>query len=311
MKRIAVLFLACGAWITAPAQPDEYMTLDEMVQEADAWAQENLDERALQALNSVDREQVRKVLLDLQRRFEAEKVLDLAGLKDVVQAVIPSLRAYEETAPYADWISAQLDYLEVADELRAQIPPPKIEPGKPLPPLPQPSVKAEREIWITKLSQEPWPPKAKELTPKLKPLFEAQKVPGELVWLAEVESGFNESARSPVGAVGLFQLMPATAKQQGLRTWPLDQRRDPEKSAVAAAQYLNSLHKRFQDWRLALAAYNAGEGKVSKLLKGQKARSFDEIAPRLPAETQMYVPRFEAVLLKREGLKISDLRRAG
>jgi membrane-bound lytic murein transglycosylase D len=311
MKRFLIICFVFGSSLITPAQPDEYLSLEEMVQEADAWARENLDDEALAVLNAVDREQVRKVLLDLQSRFEAENVWDLAGLKEIAKPVIPLLKAYEETAPYADWLSAQLDYLEVADELKSQTPPPKSEPGKPPPPLPQPTTKAEREIWITKLSHQPWPPKAKEQVPRLKPLFEAQKIPGELVWIAEVESGFNEKARSPVGAVGMFQLMPATAKQLGLRTWPLDQRRDPEKSAVAAAQYLNSLHKRFQDWRLALAAYNAGEGRVSKLLKGPQARSYDDIASRLPAETQMYVPRIEAVLLKREGRKISELRKAG
>ncbi len=311
MKSLLAISLVVGICATAVAQPDEYMSLDEMVQEADAWARENLDDDTLRALSAVDREQVRRVLQDLQRRFEGDKVLDLAGLRDAVKAVIPVLNRYEETAPYAAWLTSRLDTLEVADELRAKIPPPRIEPGKPPPALPQPTAKAERAIWITKLSHQPWPPGAKDNVTKLKPLFEAQKIPGELVWIAEVESGFDARARSPAGAVGMFQLMPATAKQQGLRTWPLDQRRDPEKSAVAAAQYLNSLHKRFQDWRLALAAYNAGEGTVSKLLKARQTRDYDVIASRLPAETQMYVPRVEAVLLKREGLKLTDLRRAG
>ena len=144
---------------------------------------------------------------------------------------------------------------------------------------------------------------------RLKPIFSAQKVPSELVWIAAVESSFDPRARSPVGAAGLFQLMPATAKQYGLRTtWPFDQRVRPEESARAAAQYLATLHKRFGDWRLALAAYNAGEGTVQNLLKRRKARTYDEIASGLPAETQLYVPKVEAVLLKREGAKLSELR---
>src|SRR5437867_12464802 len=101
--------------------------------------------------------------------------------------------------------------------------------------------------------------------------------------------------------------MPATAKRYGLRTWPIDQRLKPEPSARAAAQYLQYLHGQFKDWRLALAAYNAGEGTVEKLLKGQKARTFDAIATRLPAETQMYVPRVEATILKREGVGLEKL----
>ena len=82
----------------------------------------------------------------------------------------------------------------------------------------------------------------------------------------------------------------------------------PEESARAAAQYIHYLHGEFKDWRLALAAYNAGEGTVHKLLKQQKARTFDAIATRLPAETQMYVPRIEATLARREGVTLNQLR---
>ncbi len=133
-------------------------------------------------------------------------------------------------------------------------------------------------------------------------------MPPELVWLAEVESSFDRRARSPAGAAGLFQLMPATARRYGLRTWPVDHRLRPEESARAVAQYLADLHRQFKDWRLALAAYNAGEGTVQELLDQRKARTFDAIATRLPAETQMYVPRVEATLARREGVKLGQLR---
>jgi membrane-bound lytic murein transglycosylase D len=101
--------------------------------------------------------------------------------------------------------------------------------------------------------------------------------------------------------------MPATAKRFGLSLWPRDQRYQPEPSATASAQYLKYLHDRFNDWRLTLAAYNAGEGTVQKLLDRYKMRSYDDIAEHLPAETQMYVPRVEAVLLQREGEKLEQL----
>ena len=103
--------------------------------------------------------------------------------------------------------------------------------------------------------------------------------------------------------------MPDTAKRYGLRTaWPWDQRLNPEPSARAAAQYLHFLHNHFKDWRLALAAYNAGEGTIQELLTRSKAHSYDAIATRLPAETQLYVPKVEATLLRREGLKLAQLR---
>ena len=133
-------------------------------------------------------------------------------------------------------------------------------------------------------------------------------MPPEQVWIAEVESSFDPRVRSPAGAAGLFQLMPATAQRYGLHTaWPWDQRLAPEPSARAAAHYLRDLHGEFKDWRLALAAYNAGEGTVQTLLQRRKVHSFDAIATGLPAETQMYVPRVEATLLRREGLKLAAL----
>ena len=101
--------------------------------------------------------------------------------------------------------------------------------------------------------------------------------------------------------------MPATAKRFGLSLWPRDQRFQTEPSATAAAQYLRYLFGRFQDWRLALAAYNAGEGAVQNLLDRYQTRSYDDIAGHLPAETQMYVPRVEAILLQREGAQLEEL----
>jgi membrane-bound lytic murein transglycosylase D len=204
-----------------------------------------------------------------------------------------------------------MDYLETADEFRLLIPPPKVEPGRPpAPPTPtpaNPTPPKEREIWIRKLSDRPWPAESKAYVARLKPVFTEQKIPAELVWIAEVESSFDPRARSPAGATGLFQLMPATAKHYGLSTWPLDQRLKPEASARAAAGYLGHLHGQFKDWRLALAAYNAGEGNVQTLLKRHKAKTYDAIAIHLPAETQLYVPKVEATLLRREGIRLSDL----
>ena len=105
----------------------------------------------------------------------------------------------------------------------------------------------------------------------------------------------------------MYQMMPATAKRFNLSSRPSDERLNPDKNARAAAQYLRLLHKRFGDWRLALAAYNCGENRVESLLKASKIKSYDAIASRLPAETQMYVPKVEATLLRREGIKLTDL----
>jgi membrane-bound lytic murein transglycosylase D len=277
------------------------------MQSAQEWANDNLDENVLQVLQNTDQEKVRQFFDSLQKDLQGEYVIDLAQLRDTAKTILPILESYEETAPYAAWLKTRMDYLETAEELRLRIPPPKTGPGVPPAPPFKPAPELVREIWIKKISTRPLPNEAKPYVSTLKPIFSQQKVPSQLVWVAEVESSFNPDARSPVGAAGLFQLMPDTAKRFGLRTWPLDQRLDPAPSARAAATYLGLLHEKFKDWRLALAAYNAGEGTVQNLLKRHKATSYDAIASHLPAETQMFVPKVEATLQKREGMTLSEL----
>jgi membrane-bound lytic murein transglycosylase D len=162
-------------------------------------------------------------------------------------------------------------------------------------------------LWRRKLQNRPAPANAASLVPKLKSVFIAEGVPAEMVWLAEVESSMNPQARSPVGAVGLFQFMPATAERFGVKVKPTDERVIPEKSARAAARYLTFLHGRFQSWPFALAAYNAGEGRVSRTLKQHNASTFEEISGHLPTETRMYVPKVLATVSLRENVDAATL----
>src|SRR5258706_8227202 len=264
-----VLVLLCYS-LRAFAQ-DDAMTLDDLMRSADQWARENLDEDALRVLQNVDQEQVKLLFKEIEKQLHGEYVIDLATLKDTARIVLPVLERYEETLPYALWLKTRLDYLDVAGQFRLTIPPPKVTPGQPPKPAPNPGPQIEREIWIKKLVERPLPKNAKPFVSHLKPIFASRKAPPELVWIAEVESSFDPRARSPQGAAGLFQLMPATAKRYGLRVRPFDQRLKPDESARAAAQYLEYLHRHFKDWRLALAAYNAVEGAVEKLLVRHKA----------------------------------------
>jgi membrane-bound lytic murein transglycosylase D len=174
--------------------------------------------------------------------------------------------------------------------------------------LAAPSAKMQRAFWTQRMAKRPWPPQARGIVPKLKAVFVSERMPPELVWVAEVESSFKPDARSPAGAAGMFQLMPQTARDEQLSLWPWDERLQPEKSARAAAKYLRTLHNHYGNWELALAAYNTGEGRVDKLLKEKNARTFDAIARYLPAETQMYVPRVAATILKREGIDLQTLK---
>jgi membrane-bound lytic murein transglycosylase D len=307
MKEVrCILALLLAGAIFARAE-DKTVTLPELMQDAQQWAQENLDTNVLNALPKVDDPAVQQFLRDVQQRFQGDYVVDLAALRQTAQTVLPLLESREETRPDAAWLAAQMDYLDVADEIRVTIPAPKAQPNQPPPPRTNPPPQMEREIWIRKISGRPWSTAAKEYVPRLKPIFVAQKIPPELVWVAEVESSFDRRAESPAGAAGLFQLMPDTARRLGLALWPRDQRFQTEPSATASAKYLKYLYDRFQDWRLALAAYNAGEGAVRKLLDRYKTHSYDGIAGHLPAETQMYVPRVEAIVLQREGVKLEEL----
>jgi len=300
--KVGILGLFLAGSLLARADGDQF-TLPELVQ----WAQQNLDTNVLNALSEVDERTVQQFFREVQQRFQGDYVVDMAALRQTAQVVLPLLESREETQPYAAWLKARMDYLEVADEIRLTIPPPT-SPTNQLPQsVPNPPPQKERELWGKKVSVRPWPARAKEYVPALKLIFAAQKIPPELVWVAEVESGFDRRALSPAGAAGLFQLMPDTAKRFGLSLWPRDQRYQAEPSATASARYLKYLYNRFHDWRLTLAAYNVGEGTVQKLLNRHKTASYDAIAEHLPAETQMYVPRVEATLRQREGANLERL----
>ena len=301
---LSTLFLASlGGAVRAQEPPPE---ADELLQSAQDWLEESLDDGVLRVLSQVDQERVRGFFGDLQRRLAGTSVYDLGALKETASQLLPLLEQFDETRPYGAWLQAHLDYLEAAEQLRREVKPPAPK-REPPGPLPRPSPQMQRAVWTRQLEKRALPAFARDYVPRLKPIFAAEKVPSELVWLAEVESSFNPEARSPAGAAGLFQLTKPTAKGLGLSTWLPDERLDPEKSARATARHLRRLHGRYGDWRLVLAAYNAGEGCVDGLLKGARTRSFDAISSRLPAETQMYVPKCEATLRQREGRALGDL----
>lgn len=125
-------------------------------------------------------------------------------------------------------------------------------------------------------------------------------LPVELALLPVIESSYDAMAVSPAAAAGIWQLMPQTARAQGLRVdWLRDERHDPLAATEAALDFLAGLHRRLGDWHLALAAYNCGEGCVGRALARARAEgrgaSFEAAAPFLPLETQAYVPRFLAL----------------
>ena len=141
--------------------------------------------------------------------------------------------------------------------------------------------------------------RAARLLPLIDAILKEQGLPPELAALPLVESAFETQAVSPAGAAGLWQLMPVTARRFGLTVGAAcDERFDPRKATEAAARYLRWLHDHFQDWPLALAAYNCGEGAMASFLRQCGARSLGELSVAgrgiVPQETLCFVPKFVA-----------------
>ncbi len=136
--------------------------------------------------------------------------------------------------------------------------------------------------------------------PFLKPILKNAKAPEDLVYLAMIESGFNNNARSNARAVGAWQFISATGRRYGLDVnWWVDERRDVEKSTIAAVQYLKDLNAMYGSWYLAWASYNAGESKIGRAIKKYKTNDFWGLCKGsyLKPETKNYVPKLIAAAI--------------
>ena len=134
------------------------------------------------------------------------------------------------------------------------------------------------------------------------PIFETyldkHDLPLELKYIPIIESSLNPNAKSPAGAIGLWQFMYPTAKEHGLRVNSyLDERKDIYKSTEAACEYFRKSYKVFNNWELAIASYNAGRRNVTKSMRRSGGKlNYWEIRPFLPKETQNYIPAFIAAI---------------
>jgi hypothetical protein len=143
-----------------------------------------------------------------------------------------------------------------------------------------------------------------EYLPALRAIMMATGLPEQLALLPAIESGFRANARGRFGDVGLWQLRRPAARRFGLTvTRRRDDRLHPEHATRAAARYLDFLYGRYGDWPLALAAYNAGEGRVDRAMAAAGYDSFWELADEgwLPATCRDYVPRFLALIRVTQG----------
>jgi len=149
--------------------------------------------------------------------------------------------------------------------------------------------------------------RAGRYAPVLSKIMADNGLPRDLIYLAMAESGFTNHARSWAKAVGPWQFMPYTGKKFGLNIdWYVDERRDPLKASIAAANYLKTLHGLFGSWELAAAGYNAGEGKIGRAIRMYKTKDFWQMSKGryLRPETKNYVPKIMALAIIGKNLDV-------
>ena len=153
------------------------------------------------------------------------------------------------------------------------------------------------EIWLDRLEV---------YGPMISQILDECNLPPELLYLAMIESGLNPKAYSKAAANGMWQFIYSTGKLYGLeRTWYLDERRDPEKATRAACAYITNLYAEFDNWYLALAGYNSGEGRIRRATRLHQTIDFWQLHS-LPRETRNYIPYFLAATIIAKHLKIMD-----
>lgn len=145
-----------------------------------------------------------------------------------------------------------------------------------------------------------WLRRSRLYVPIIREILRENNMPEDLVYLAMIESGFNPKAYSSAKASGPWQFIYSTGGRYGLEVdyW-VDERRDPEKSTIAAAKYLKNLFDQFGCWYLAAASYNAGEGRIGRLIQKHNTNDFWELHKynTLPKETREYIPQLIAAAI--------------
>jgi membrane-bound lytic murein transglycosylase D len=249
-----------------------------------AWAQRQVGDfpAAIETAHGARDDADAILALDLSAPLRME----LSGLRDRLNGLADAARADQQAAIAAAAEGNEADHsvlnAPAEYEIEAQMNP-------------------EVERWITyytttgRATFERWWKRSGLYMDLFQTTLRREGVPPDLAHLVFVESGFNVHARSYAAAVGPWQFLRSTGRLFGLTVnkW-IDERRDPEKSTVAAARYLKHLYTIFGDWPLALASYNAGEGRMLRSIKQQGTTNYWDL--HLPRQTEDYVPQFMAVL---------------
>ena len=162
------------------------------------------------------------------------------------------------------------------------------------------------EKWIAyftgsgKKHYQKWLERGGRYTPMMQEKLKRAGLPEDLIYLSMIESGFSTYAHSSASAVGLWQFIKTTGSENGLRIdWWVDERRNPEKATDAAIRFLSYLHRKFDNWYLAWAAYNGGPGRVGRAITKYDERDFWTLVDKnaFPAETDNYVPKIIAAAI--------------
>jgi soluble lytic murein transglycosylase-like protein len=220
----------------------------------------------------------------------------LSAAAAFAQATSPAMSIDEQFVAYHDALSGAANRLlsSSAQPLRAD----RALPADTEPKMPR--LRASDEWPVA--AETAVPPAAahkrlEQLRPLLEPVLREERVPAEVMAVALVESGGRQDAFSPKGALGLWQLMPQTARRYGLTVWSSkDERLDLLKATRAAARYLRDLYVQFGDWTLAFAAYNAGEHTVQRAIERVGSNDFLRLGAALPLETRRFVPAVAAAM---------------
>jgi membrane-bound lytic murein transglycosylase D len=294
-NRIGLLYLLCSSILISCASPP---IAEKKAEPNKAVAQKNNVDPAFPS------ESVREAYLRLKKRDLSEQEIkkEVEESSKIVKNKSKSMIEGAATIGISGQITGKTYFLEGAEELQLE------NNYFDIPVTYNEQVKKWMDYFLNhgRGFFERYAERAGRFAPILGAILEEHGLPRDLIFLAMAESGFNTSAKSWASAVGPWQFMPYTGKVYGLeQDWYKDERRDPIKATVAAARYLTKLYDDFGSWEVAAAAYNAGEGKLSKAITKYKTEDFWNLSKGryLKAETKNYVPKIMALAIIGKNLK--------